>query len=41
MSTLIEIKAALPRLSDGHLKESLTNLDHLFHEHKGVSIDNR
>jgi len=38
VSTLTEIKAALPRLSDKELKQLADDLDRLFRERKGASI---
>ena len=38
MSTLTEIKAALPKLSEAELKQLAADLDRLFRERKGASI---
>ncbi|HUJ09641.1 MAG TPA: hypothetical protein VL171_06400 [Verrucomicrobiae bacterium] len=38
MSTLTEIKAALPKLSEAELKQLAEDLDRLFRERKGTSI---
>ena len=38
MSTLTEIAAALPKLSDAELKQLAADLDRLYRERKGASI---
>ena len=38
MSTLPEIEAALPKLSDAELKQLAADVDRLFRERKGASI---
>jgi hypothetical protein len=38
MSTLTEIEAALPKLTDAELKQLAANLDRLYRERKGALI---